>query len=170
MLFNINFIQDLQMQDVLKNLLIYFQSSELITLQPMLIKLKINALFENLLDQYYLKGPGKLQVYQINADLLTNLQGQFTQLAFFYCFIVFYNILKDSYLILGLQINIYQGLNQVNLFSLIVLLQKDISQVKRCQLFSFLYKVQGLTQIFYANSWDLSFKAILFLFQLTHQH
>ncbi|CAD8109497.1 unnamed protein product [Paramecium primaurelia] len=149
-----------------ENLIIYFQSSELITLQPILIKLKINSLFENLFDSHYLEGPGKLQEYQINADLLTNLQGQFTQLALFlllYCFLKYFKRFLFNYWFTNkyfLRVKLIKS-TFINCATI-----KGYFMSKKVLAMQSLYKVQGMTQIFYANSWDLSFKAILFLISI----
>ncbi|CAK82763.1 unnamed protein product (macronuclear) [Paramecium tetraurelia] len=151
-----------------ENLEIYFQSSELVSMQPLLINLKIDSFFENVFDYYYLDGPGKFQEYQINADLLTNLYGLFVQLA---CFLLLYIFLKyfKRFSINYWFTSVY--VQKIKLSKSILLEQfalKGYNLSKHVLATQFLYSLKGLTQIFYANSWDLSFKVLIFLISMNH--
>ncbi|CAD8129823.1 unnamed protein product [Paramecium sonneborni] len=146
-----------------ENLQMYFQSSDVITIQPVLMNFKIIDVFENLIGQNYLASVGKLSLYQLNADLLSNIYGQITQFAFFiflYFVILFYQkffyskCFKSKYIY-------YTRLSNSKIILYLVI--KFYYLNKKFLKLSALYTLNGFKQLFYANSWDLIFKVIMYL-------
>ncbi|CAD8129548.1 unnamed protein product [Paramecium sonneborni] len=143
-----------------QNIQIYFESSDSVTVTPVLIKLNIFDFFNNLIGNEHLDSIGKLQEYKLNADLLTNIYGFMTQIILFfglfillivykklffnYCFSIkhiYYVRLAKSSFVESIAIKFYK-------------LNKKFLHLRN------LYTKQGLLQLFYANSWDLLFKVI----------
>ncbi|CAD8196500.1 unnamed protein product [Paramecium octaurelia] len=146
-----------------QNLYIYFQSSEIVTVSPILISCKMTDILNNLIPYNFITSIGKLQEYQMNADFLLNIQSQISQIALiviFYLFLQFYPKFVNNFILKPNNINALRGLNQKWLEKLITKLyefNKKILNLKN------IYTMEGFRQIYYANSWDLLFKAFLYI-------
>ncbi|CAD8207961.1 unnamed protein product [Paramecium octaurelia] len=152
---NINFPQ---------NLMIYFESSDVVTIIPILVKVGIFGLFQNVIGSQQLEAFGKFQSYNINCDLISNLYGFFTQLLLgtillilSYCYLKYIFrawfirirvlIYANTSILVSYQFAFF--IHMFNKFSLGLL--KILSQ-------------QGIVYIIQMNCWDLTFKALLYLF------
>ncbi|CAD8166523.1 unnamed protein product [Paramecium octaurelia] len=146
-----------------ENLQIYFQSSELISVNPILQFLGIKDNFEDQLGGNVIQCFGKFYQYKINADLITNIQSQFMQvIVFFSLFIILKMYLKFCLKFCFIQ----------NLFSFIIQRQSKILEwlaIKLYQINQYAKKqlnfdnIEFIISCYYANAWDLSFKVILYL-------
>ncbi|CAD8126709.1 unnamed protein product [Paramecium sonneborni] len=172
----IELIDILQYQQYLKyinvaypyNVQIYFESSNFISLEPLLNYLKFEDLYQNLIEDNFLESIGKFKEYELNADFLSN----------FNCFI-FQLSIGGAFI---LMLFIYE-----KYFSKYISLEKIFSFIRKfnCDLFQqffinlYIYKKNNLEiskiinrntfiQFFYANSWDLMFKVGLFLNSYTN--
>ncbi|CAD8215598.1 unnamed protein product [Paramecium octaurelia] len=168
---SVEIFDTLQFQSYLKfinviypqNLLIYFRASEIVSVSPILITFKLTDFFYSIFQQNFIKSIGKLSEYQINADLLQNIQSQMSQfslIALLYIFLQFYPKYSLKYCFTS------------NYFQYISSSKYRVVEKVGIQLYKFnqqfinikqLYTMKGLKQICYANAWDLLFKVILFM-------
>ncbi|CAD8214994.1 unnamed protein product [Paramecium octaurelia] len=146
-----------------QNLYIYFQSSEIVTVSPILISCKIMEILNNLIPYNFIPSIGKLKEYQMNADFLLNIQSQISQIAFIvilYLFLKFYPKFLNNFIFTPNNINAVRQMNQKwleKLISKIYQLNKKVLNLKN------IYSMEGFRQLYYANSWDLLFKAFLYI-------
>ncbi|CAD8123591.1 unnamed protein product [Paramecium sonneborni] len=164
-------LDTLQFQSYLKyinvsfpqNLLIYFESSEFVTIQPALVQFKIIDFFEYFIGYQNLKSIGKFFEYQLNADLLISIYGQMTQICFLiglHVFLKYYTQIIYAYCFGSKYIYYLRVINNkiiINIGIKIYYLNNKILKLKN------LFKISGLIQLFHANSWDLIFKVLLYL-------
>ncbi|CAD8089306.1 unnamed protein product [Paramecium primaurelia] len=153
-------IEILQQQSYLKfinvvfplNLFIYFESSNIITMQPLLDFFHFNLLQLEFVQTQFVESKEKFQFYQINADILNNIQAQI--------FLILTLLLMYIGCIFVIQVFIsmknlhyfYFGLTVAQFF---VKIQNGCFQLKReCQ-------KEGLRQFLIANCWDLLFMSFL---------
>ncbi|CAD8208458.1 unnamed protein product [Paramecium pentaurelia] len=83
--------------DFPENLFIYFESSEFISIQPLLVKFNLVHLFQQIFGSEFLESFGKFYFYQINADLLINLQSQIWQILVLLILFIFYILYKKIF-------------------------------------------------------------------------
>ncbi|CAD8126121.1 unnamed protein product [Paramecium sonneborni] len=146
-----------------QNIKIYFEFADLVSITPILIKLTIFEKFQNIFGEDYLKSYGKFYEYKINADLITNIYGQITQLLIFfllYFFLLLFRPLffKICFAILKKNLHFQVKYKIIQCFVIqIYKLMKKILELTN------LYTKQGLSQLFYTNCWDLIFKVIMYL-------
>ncbi|CAK71225.1 unnamed protein product (macronuclear) [Paramecium tetraurelia] len=146
-----------------ENLNIYFQSSELISVDPILQFLGIKDNFENQLGINIIQGFGKFYQYQINADLITNIYSQLMQVILFFSLLI---ILK-MYLKFCLKvcftsyfIYFFRKRKSKAFESLAIKLYQQNKQIKKYLNFD---SINLIIDFYYANTWDLSFKVLLYL-------
>ncbi|CAD8184643.1 unnamed protein product [Paramecium octaurelia] len=150
-----------------QNLQIYFQSSEIVTVSPILIYFKITDLLNNLITENFIPSIGKFQEFQTNADLLLNIQSQIFQIFFIgllYVFLQFYPKITLNYAftfrtVYFIREKQLQWLNQ--LIIKLYQIHTNILKLKK------IYSSKGFIQLFYANCWDLFFKVFLFMISNT---
>ncbi|CAD8179422.1 unnamed protein product [Paramecium octaurelia] len=147
-----------------QNVMIYFESSEVVTIIPILDKLKIRDLFEVAIGQDYMQAFGKFLFYDINSDLITNLSGLVAQVGM--AAVLF--VLSKIYLKLYFQNQYHQIRAFIYNNKKLNLSQHIASFVHKLNRLSFginqMISLEGLVYIIKANSWDLLFKTILYLF------
>ncbi|CAK80828.1 unnamed protein product, partial (macronuclear) [Paramecium tetraurelia] len=147
-----------------ENISIYFESSELLSIQPFLITFNLLEVFQSAFDQEILDSFGKFYFYSINADLLINFQSQFCQIAFLTLLtILYYGYVKINYKSCISQRQIIDLRREHSMFiSHIVLILYQIHQfiLRLGKMFS----LSGLKLWILANSWDILFKIILYLY------
>ncbi|CAD8215397.1 unnamed protein product [Paramecium octaurelia] len=164
-------LDTLQFQSYLKflnvefpqNLQIYFESSEFVTINPVLVKLQVDDFLQQLIGYEYLESIGKLFEYQLNADFLVNIYGQIIQILFLsglYIVIKYYKKIIYSYCF-GSKYIYYIRLLNNKIIQYIGIkfyyLNKTICKIDE------IFNEQGLIQLFHANSWDLLFKILMYL-------
>ncbi|CAD8214684.1 unnamed protein product [Paramecium octaurelia] len=91
-------LDTLQIQSYLK--FIQPNSSDFVTINPVLVKLQVDDFLQQLIGYEYLESIGKLFEYQLNANLLVNIYGQFIQIVFLsglYIVIKYYQKIIYSY-------------------------------------------------------------------------
>ncbi|CAD8100898.1 unnamed protein product [Paramecium sonneborni] len=146
-----------------ENLIIYFQSSEVVSIFPILEKFLIVDLYQDIIGQQQ-SAYGQFLKYNINSDLITNLIGLITQLglitlllilSFCYLNFIFYSFFTQICLFINRN-------HQILLLSQFGYLINKLNEVS-LGLLSMLSR-QGAIYILQANSWDLIFKSLLFLF------
>ncbi|CAD8134962.1 unnamed protein product [Paramecium octaurelia] len=146
-----------------QNLYIYFQSSDFVQIQNILINFRIEETLNLFIYQDNIQSKGKFYEYQLNADLLSNIYGQVVQiLVIFFCYLLlmFYIFLTKNtkctarYLynirIINCKIVTYIA---IKLYYLNRRIHK-LTQKKLSQEFIFFFQ---------SNSFDLIFKTLLFL-------
>ncbi|CAK77685.1 unnamed protein product (macronuclear) [Paramecium tetraurelia] len=150
-----------------QNLQIYFQSSEIVTVSPILFSLKVTDLFNQLITSNFIPSIGKFQEYQTNADLLFNIQSQIFQIVFIsllYLFLYFYPRISHNYLFTFRTVYFTRKKNLQWLNQLVIklyLINKNILNLRN------IYSMKGFIQLYYANCWDLLFKVFLFMISNT---
>ncbi|CAD8212977.1 unnamed protein product [Paramecium octaurelia] len=164
-------LDTLQFQSYLKfinvqfpqNIQIYFESSQFVTISPVLVKLQANDFLEQFIGYEYIDSIGKFFEYQLNADLLVNIYGQLIQIG---SLIVLYVIVKCYQKI------VYSHCFGIKYIYYFRLLNHRISQfvgIKFYYVNKYICKIgdifnaEGLIQLFHANSWDLLFKILMYL-------
>ncbi|CAD8120360.1 unnamed protein product [Paramecium sonneborni] len=145
------------------NVLIYFESSEIVTIAPILNTLKVTPVFDKLIGENHIDSVNKLYEYNLNADLLINIYGQIIQIII--CLIIYFLI---TYLSKYIQncfspscLSTRQNCN--NKFIEWIIIKSFFFFEKLKQFGSSLNFKETLLQIFYANSWDLIFKVFNYL-------
>ncbi|CAD8116760.1 unnamed protein product [Paramecium sonneborni] len=142
-----------------ENLQIYFDSSNFLTLSPILNYFKIVQLFNSILGENVLMSIGKFNQYEINADFLTNIQAQILQLA---SLIILFLLSLQKYNLFNSKCFSEQNSNLLKYLQLkLYLLQKSIVFSTKVM------SKEKLLQMFHVNSQDLIFKVLLFLFSNT---
>ncbi|CAD8123006.1 unnamed protein product [Paramecium sonneborni] len=149
------------------NLLIFFQLSEIISLQPLLEFIHFDDLFEFLgLNQEKLFIEGKFKLYPQNANLLQNFQIQFFQfliglliwisikylkkILYYYIFNQrFFNFIHKLYPYINSEFVLKITLKLYNFFLSFINLGKFMS-------------LKGVKQILLLNGWDIIFKILIF--------
>ncbi|CAD8208635.1 unnamed protein product [Paramecium octaurelia] len=145
------------------NLQIYFQSSEIVTVSPILIYFKITDRLNNIITENFIPSIGKFQEYQINADLLINIQSQISQIVFIgflYLFLQIYPRIVNKYFFTFRNIYFVQQANSQWFSWLIIKLYQINKKILNLRT---IYSKKGFIQLFYANCWDLLFKVFLFM-------
>ncbi|CAD8089920.1 unnamed protein product [Paramecium primaurelia] len=145
-----------------ENMEIYFQTSELVTVTPVLMNLKFIDFFDKIIGYQFIDSVGKLHEYNINSDLLFNIYGQITQIFLLIGFELFLRFYKKVFISqvfdvkqIGQKIKIIKQIRILNWFKLkFYMIGMKIFKLKS------ILTYQVFTQIFYANSLDLSFKTI----------
>ncbi|CAD8071026.1 unnamed protein product [Paramecium sonneborni] len=134
------------------NLYIYFESSSLVTVQPLLEFFNFNTFTSEIVNMPYIESYEKLKFYEINADLIYNLQSQIflsltllsTYLTCFFLVEIF-KALDDSYFFCF-------GSNIANIF---IKIQNSCLSIKTE------IENQGLKEFLISNCWDLLFISFL---------
>ncbi|CAD8203777.1 unnamed protein product [Paramecium octaurelia] len=146
-----------------QNLQIYLRSSDIVSINPILITFKIRDVFQTIIEDNFIKSIGKLQEYQINADLLINIQSQISQMGLIvllYIFLYFYRRFFYNYCFTSKFIYFISSSKSKILEIIGIKLYKFNKKFINLRN---LYTMKGLRQICYANAWDLLFKVILFV-------
>ncbi|CAK84032.1 unnamed protein product (macronuclear) [Paramecium tetraurelia] len=149
------------------NVYIYFESSNFITLQPLLNQLNFIEFYQNIVQENFQQSIGKFKEYELNADLLTNIDSLLFQLI---CGMIFLLILCIYEKLISKHIPIVQVATYVQKWQckLIQSIFKYLYKYKRKYLeISKVVNINTFIQFFYANSWDLIFKVFLFLISNT---
>ncbi|CAK69779.1 unnamed protein product (macronuclear) [Paramecium tetraurelia] len=146
-----------------ENLYIYFQSSELISVDPILQFLGIKDNFEDQLGINIIEGFGKFDQYKTNADLITNIYSQFMQV------IVFFSLL----VILKMYLKFCLKFCFTSYFMYFIRKRKSKAvEWLAIKLYQFNYYIKNyqnfdtvnlIIDCYYANAWDLNFKVLLYL-------
>ncbi|CAK72109.1 unnamed protein product (macronuclear) [Paramecium tetraurelia] len=146
-----------------ENLYIYFQSSELISIEPILQFVGIKDNFEDYLGINIIQCFGKFYQYQINADLITNIYSQLIQVILYFLSLVLLKIYLNFCLKFCFTTYITyirrQGIPKVVEWITIKLYQLN-KYIKKCINFD---NINLIINCYYANTWDLSFKVLLYL-------
>ncbi|CAD8091247.1 unnamed protein product [Paramecium primaurelia] len=146
-----------------QNLQIYFHSSDIVTVNPILITFKIKDVFHTIIQDNFIESIGKLQEYQINADLLINIQSQLSQISlivFLYIICLFYPRFFNNYCFTSKFFYFISSSKSKFLEKLGIKFYKFNKKIINLRK---LYTIKGFRQLFYANSWDLLFKVLLFI-------
>ncbi|CAD8156097.1 unnamed protein product [Paramecium octaurelia] len=147
-----------------ENIMIYFESSEVVTIIPVLEKLQFIDLFNGVIGQEQLPAFEKFLFYDVNAELISNLSGLIAQIVI----VVLLLIASKVYFLIftkkcynQFRVFIY---NNKKLFFInkIVLIIHKLNQL--CIKIHQLISLNGLVYIIQANSWDLIFKTLLYLY------
>ncbi|CAD8213792.1 unnamed protein product [Paramecium pentaurelia] len=142
------------------NLFIYFESSNLISMQPILDKIKIDKVLTSFMNDQYLQSQGKLLFYELNADILCNIQTQV------FLIIVLMMTYYSNYLV----IKLIRKLNNQQFFyfgSYIAKFQMKV--LKSMQKFKRNFERQAFQDFLITNSWDLLFMSFLQIFSKTNR-
>ncbi|CAD8151512.1 unnamed protein product [Paramecium pentaurelia] len=151
---NVNYPQNLQ---------IYFESSDFVSINPILINFKISGIFDETIGVNYIQSYGKLSEYQVNADLFTNIKGQILQLSVIVFLLMFSKLYQKMFLDYCFTSKYFYCIRKSKSRCIEFLALKYYQMIKKLLGLKNLFNLGGLRQIFYANSWDLLFKVILFL-------
>ncbi|CAD8166551.1 unnamed protein product [Paramecium octaurelia] len=146
-----------------ENLNIYFKSSELISVDPILQFLGIKDNFEDQLGGNVIQCFGKFYQYQINADLITNIQSQFMQVIVFFSLLITFKIYLKFCLKSCFTSNFIYFVRKLKSKAVewIAIKLYQINQyIKNYQHFDI---INLIINCYYANAWDLSFKVLLYL-------
>ncbi|CAD8117629.1 unnamed protein product [Paramecium primaurelia] len=134
------------------NLFVYFESSNLISMQPILDIVKIDQVLTQFMNDQYLESQGKLLYYEVNADILTNIQTQV------FLIIVLLITYSSNYLV----IKLLRKLNNQQMFyfgpkfaKLIMKTLKSLYKQNKN------FESQVLQDFLNTNSWDLLFMSFL---------
>ncbi|CAD8204772.1 unnamed protein product [Paramecium pentaurelia] len=149
------------------NVYIYFESSNFITLQPILNYLNFFELYESIVQKHFQQSIGKFREYELNADFLTNIDSLLFQLS---CGMILIIILY------AYEKSISKHIPLLKIFSYFAKVKYQF--IKSIFIYLYKYKRKNLEiikiinintfiQFFYANSWDLMFKIGLFLISNT---
>ncbi|CAD8214325.1 unnamed protein product [Paramecium pentaurelia] len=147
-----------------ENVFIYFESSDLISIQPALIKFNLVDLFQKIFGSEFLESFGKFYFYQINADLLINLQSQICQILLLLALFIFFNLYNKIFqrqFISSRQLIEIKQRNSMILDRIVLFLYQINKIIKGL---SKIFTKKGLKLLFLANSWDVLFKIILFIY------
>ncbi|CAD8051933.1 unnamed protein product [Paramecium primaurelia] len=146
-----------------QNLQIYFESSDFVSINPILINFKISGFFDETIGVNYIQSYGKLSEYQVNADLFTNIKGQILQLSVIVFLLMFSKLYQKMFLDYCFTSKYFYCIRKSKSRCIEFLALKYYQMIKKLLGLKNLFNLGGLRQIFYANSWDLLFKVILFL-------
>ncbi|CAD8130567.1 unnamed protein product [Paramecium sonneborni] len=169
----VEILDNLQYQSYLKyiniiypeNLYIFFESTNFISIIPILNYLNINQFYSQLLFSDFIESYAKLKFYNLNAHLLNNLEFFFIQvistflfviLLKFICYITFkviYKIQTQHLLVLKLR--------SFKSKLMIISLNWIYNFFHQIQIFIYQFYQDGLIDLLLANAWDLLFKAFL---------
>ncbi|CAD8202409.1 unnamed protein product [Paramecium pentaurelia] len=147
-----------------ENVFIYFESSELLSIQPFLIKFNLVDLFQLIFGQELLESFGKFYFYSINADLLINFQSQICQIVLMLFFAIFYFAYVKFYykkcFTPSQMIYIKQVHSKIleKIAVILYLINQFILSLGK------MFTINGLIIWFLANSWDVLFKIILYFY------
>ncbi|CAD8069667.1 unnamed protein product [Paramecium sonneborni] len=155
-------LEILQQQSYLKfinvifpfNLFIYFESSNLITIQPILDMIQVDNLLSQIFAERYLESYEKLLSYRVNADILINIQ---TQVILFLALIVTY---YSNIFILKLFRNIPYSCLFIfgqTFAKALVKIMKKVLKFKRK------FESEIIQSFLHTNSWDLLFMSFLYI-------
>ncbi|CAD8190171.1 unnamed protein product [Paramecium pentaurelia] len=150
-----------------ENLYLFFESTNLISINPVLDFFSVGEIFEKYIYQDFIQSYGKLKFYSLNANLITNLQFFFIQVIAMIvlaislntiCYIsikLFEKNITRCFLFINANSWRYQFLFKVinfiyNIFHQILILVNQFNQ-------------NGVQNILLANAYDLLFKTFLFL-------
>ncbi|CAK92597.1 unnamed protein product (macronuclear) [Paramecium tetraurelia] len=147
-----------------ENVMIYFESSEVVTIRPILEKLKLLNFFDGVIGQDYMPAFGKFLFYDVNSDLITNISGLIVQvfmaLLFFVISKIYLKILFNNFY------NQFRAFIYNNQKSFLP--QKLAFLIHKLNQLSFgiyqMISIKGIIYLIKANSWDLLFKTLLYLF------
>ncbi|CAD8114329.1 unnamed protein product [Paramecium sonneborni] len=134
------------------NLFIYFESSNIITIKPILQFFRIDSIQTPIYDSIYIKSYEKLEYYEINADLLTNIQTQVFLLLIL--FIIYFSCISILHLIDTTKI---ESLVYLGRFGVKLLFQIK----KQCLNYKIEFRKVGLKTFLIANCWDILFTCFL---------
>ncbi|CAK78946.1 unnamed protein product (macronuclear) [Paramecium tetraurelia] len=146
-----------------QNLYIYFQSSDFVQLQNIMINFRIVETLNLFIYEEKVQSHGKFYQYQLNADLLSNIYGQVAQILaifFGYWLVMFYISLTNN--------NCFTARSFYNL-GIINCKIVDQMAIKFYYLYRSIHKLvriklsQQFIFFFQSNSFDLIFKILLFL-------
>ncbi|CAD8181855.1 unnamed protein product [Paramecium octaurelia] len=153
-------LEILQQQSYLKfinvvfplNLFIYFESSNLVSIQPVLDKIKFNNILTQFMNDQYLESQGKLLFYEVNANILSNIT---TQVFIIIIIIITY---YSAYVI----IIFIRRLNNQQFFQFGTHFAKFIMIIlKSLQNFKRNFQREAFQDFLNTNSWDLLFMSLL---------
>ncbi|CAK58908.1 unnamed protein product (macronuclear) [Paramecium tetraurelia] len=134
------------------NLFIYFESSNIITIEPILQFFKVDSLMAPIFNSIYIESYEKLKFYEINADLLTNIQTQ--------VFLIIVLIIIHYFcvlLIIFIDANKIQSLLLKSKFVF-----KLLFKIRRlCWNYQKEFRKNGVKTFLIANCWDLFFTCFL---------
>ncbi|CAD8148199.1 unnamed protein product [Paramecium octaurelia] len=151
---NVNYPQNLQ---------IYFQSSDFVSINPILVNFKISGVLDSAIGANYIQSYGKLSEYQVNADLFVNIKGQILQLSFLLIILMFSRVSQKFFLNYCFTSRYFYCIRRSKSRFLEFIAIKYYQMIKGLLGLKNMLSMGGFRQIFYANSWDLLFKVILFL-------
>ncbi|CAK76180.1 unnamed protein product (macronuclear) [Paramecium tetraurelia] len=147
-----------------ENVMIYFESSEVVTIVPVLEKLQFLDLFNVVIGQEKIQAFEKFLFYDVNAELISNLSGLIAQIVIVVLLLIaskiyFWIFIKKCYN--QFRIFIYNS-NKLQFTKQIALIIHKLNQlsIRINQLIS----LNGIVYIIQANSWDLIFKTLLYLY------
>ncbi|CAD8108627.1 unnamed protein product [Paramecium sonneborni] len=152
-----------------QNVEIYFESSNFVTIKPLFNKIQLQYIFDNIFTAYHCDGIGKFKYYNINADLLNNIYGLISQIMLIFIIDIFLRYLKRQYYQSHNLLRILNYLSQKKskiyqkISTLICNLTKTIMQQP------LIFNRKFLLYLILANSWDILFKILLFLFSCQEQ-
>ncbi|CAK59954.1 unnamed protein product (macronuclear) [Paramecium tetraurelia] len=171
----VEILDNLQYQSYLKyinviypeNLYLFFEATNLISIVPILDYLQFNGFYQRFLFYEFIESYAKLQFYNLNAHLITNLQFFFIQVISTFIFVmilrliskltfrIVYRIQSQHYLIFRLRSLQSKLLIQIfnwifNFFHYILTFLAEFYQ-------------NGVLDVLLANAWDLLFKIFLSL-------
>ncbi|CAD8095110.1 unnamed protein product [Paramecium sonneborni] len=150
-----------------ENLYLFFESTNIISINPILEYFTIRENFEIYLYQDYIQSQYKLKYYSLNAHLITNLQFFFIQV--FTVFVLAILLKTICYIFLKLcdkkrtQKFIsfkFESLTQKILFKIQSFIYNIFHQIF---IFACQFNLNGVQNILLANAWDLLFKTFLYL-------
>ncbi|CAD8189276.1 unnamed protein product [Paramecium pentaurelia] len=134
------------------NLFIYFESSNIITIQPILKFFKVDSIATLTFDSTYIESYEKLKYYEINADLLTNIQTQVFLITAL--IIIYYSCTLIIFLIDSIIIQF--------LFLIGKLGYKLLFKIRKlCSNYQKEFRKEGVKAFLIANCWDLLFTCFL---------
>ncbi|CAK62586.1 unnamed protein product (macronuclear) [Paramecium tetraurelia] len=151
---NVNYPQNLQ---------IYFQSSDFVSINPILVNFKIQGVLDSAIGANYIQSYGKLSEYQVNADLFVNIKGQILQLSFVLLLLMFARVFQKFFLNYCFTSRYFYCIRRSKSRFIEFIAIKYYQMINGLLGLKNMLSMGRFRQIFYANSWDLLFKVILFL-------
>ncbi|CAK58875.1 unnamed protein product (macronuclear) [Paramecium tetraurelia] len=134
------------------NLFIYFESTNIITVQPMLDFFNFNYFSSELVELPFVESYEKLKFYDINADLVNNIQAQiFLSLALYSVYIGCHFLIE---IFRVMEVHHFLQFGE-SVASLLLKFFKSLTTLKRE------LQKDGLKQFLLANCWDLLFMSFL---------
>ncbi|CAK83938.1 unnamed protein product (macronuclear) [Paramecium tetraurelia] len=147
-----------------EHVMIYFESSEIVTIIPIFEKLKILELYQVFIGQVYVPAFGKFLFYNINSDLITNLSSLIVQIGM--AGVLF--LISKMYLKIVFNIQYTKIRTFIYCNKMLCITQQIAFLVHKINRLSLginqMMSLQGVVYIIKANCWDLLFKTMLYLY------